>query len=152
MCRHWEGAYLFAVVVTRLFFMDRKLRSVWTPPSVKITHFSLLLITRMAPITFPASHKSALNHIILLSLSTFLSPGILRSSLDGKRFMWSSKFGFDLRLCVSVCAFASRSFGFASSHVPLVTVHVSSSSPINLNHPCVLCTKLSVEVNNWINE
>lgn len=41
---------------------------------------------------------------VFLSPSNFLSPGILPSSLDGKKFMWSSKLLlFALCLCVTVC-------------------------------------------------
>lgn len=37
---------------------------------------------------------------VFLSLGTFLPPGILPSSLDGKKFMWSSKLSFLTYVCV----------------------------------------------------
>lgn len=36
---------------------------------------------------FPCTQTHAMTHFVFLSLSTFLSPGILPSSLDGKKFM-----------------------------------------------------------------
>lgn len=72
------------------------------------THF---LCAQTAQMTFAARWHIYRLAFIFLSQSNFFSPGILPSSLDGKKFMWSSKLLlFGLCLCAAVCVFSGRSF------------------------------------------
>lgn len=58
--------------------------------------------------------RSTLTHVstcfVFLSPSDFLSPGILPSSLDGKKFMWSSKLLLLACVCVLRCVFVFLGF------------------------------------------
>lgn len=103
-----------------LLCCEQNLFTTWTVSWDKIT---LMFVTchQIAQITFLSRrHTHWLTRpFAFLSLSTFLPPGILPSSLDGKRYMSSSKLCF---WCVCVCqVFLCVSFG-------RITACVTSSS------------------------
>lgn len=86
---------------------------------------------------------------VFLSLSTFLPPGILPSSLDGKKFMWSSKLSFS----TCVCAFAPCCcFRFVlHAHLSLLLITYACIVILSPMKPPI-CIKTWMRVHSRIND